>query len=120
MTACTTRLRLIVRTQDTVDVGALRRLGARGVVKPSATALQVVVGPIADQIAGEIREAMSSMPNETSAAPASRATLPSQPSAAAAPPAGVSAPTKDVLQGLLAALVGRQNVRGIEPASSRL
>ncbi|MFZ0498470.1 MAG: N-acetylglucosamine-specific PTS transporter subunit IIBC [Steroidobacteraceae bacterium] len=119
VTACTTRLRLIVRTQDTVDVGALKQLGARGVVKPSATALQVVIGPIADQIASEIREAMSSMPKESPATPASSATLPSQPSAAP-PPVGVPAPAKDVLQGLLAALGGRANVLGVEPASSRL
>jgi len=102
VTACTTRLRLIVRTQATVDVEALKRLGARGVVKPSATALQVVVGPTADQLASEIREAMTSMPQES-------------PTAMAA-----GAPTKDVLQGLIAALGGRANVRDVEPASSRL
>ena len=102
VTACTTRLRLIVRTQATVDLEALKRLGARGVVKPSATALQVVVGPTADQLAGEIREAMASMPQESAQAVDSRA------------------PGRDVLKGLIAALGGRANVRDIEPASSRL
>src|SRR6185437_5478107 len=63
--ACTTRLRLIVRTQDTVDIGTLKRLGARGVVRPSATALQVVVGPVADQLAGEIREILKVLPRES-------------------------------------------------------
>ncbi len=87
VTACTTRLRLIVRTQETVDLPALKRLGARGVVQPSATALQVVVGPIADQIAGEIREAMASMSKESPAAPAPRAPPSPQP-LEAAPPAG--------------------------------
>jgi PTS system N-acetylglucosamine-specific IIC component len=119
VTACTTRLRLTVRTQETVDVQALKRLGARGVVKPSATALQVVVGPIADQIAGEIREAMASMPKESAAVPAPRAPSSPQPLEAAPLPAA-PAPAKDVLRGLLAALGGRQNVRSIEPASSRL
>ncbi|HJY36488.1 MAG TPA: N-acetylglucosamine-specific PTS transporter subunit IIBC, partial [Steroidobacteraceae bacterium] len=37
--ACTTRLRLIVADQATVNEGALKRLGARGVVRPSAEAL---------------------------------------------------------------------------------
>jgi PTS system N-acetylglucosamine-specific IIC component len=115
--ACTTRLRLTVRTQETVDIETLKRLGARGVLKPSATALQVVVGPTADQLASEIREAMASMPKESPPAMASRA-IPLQhtvvPAAAPAPPA------KDVLQGLIAALGGRENVRNIEPASSRL
>jgi PTS system N-acetylglucosamine-specific IIC component len=120
VTACTTRLRLIVGTQATVDVAALKRLGARGVVQPSATALQVVVGPQADQLASEIREAMTSMPKErpvaaASGVPPSRRT-PSEATATAAVPA----PAKEVLQGLLAALGGRKNVRSIEPASSRL
>jgi len=120
VTACTTRLRLIVRTQETVDLQALKRLGARGVVKPSATALQVVVGPIADQIAGEMREAMASMSKESAAAPAAaRAPSSPQPLEAAAP-AVAPAPAREVLRGLLVALGGRQNVRSIEPASSRL
>jgi len=121
VSACTTRLRLIVRTQETIDVAALKRLGARGVVKPSATALQVVVGPTADQLASEIREAMASMPKESTAAPARPASSAETPSEVAVEPAAaVSAPVKEVLQGLLAALGGRANVRSIEPASSRL
>ncbi|HEY7889560.1 MAG TPA: N-acetylglucosamine-specific PTS transporter subunit IIBC [Steroidobacteraceae bacterium] len=124
VTACTTRLRLIVRTQATVDSEALKRLGVRGVVKPSATALQVVVGPIADQLASEIRETMASMPMESPTAPAAGTMIPTPPPpeapAAAAVPAPAPAPVKEVLQGLLAALGGKENVRSIEPASSRL
>jgi PTS system N-acetylglucosamine-specific IIC component len=55
--ACTTRLRLIVVDQAPVDEAALRRLGAKGFVRPSAQALQVVLGPQADQIAVEMRDA---------------------------------------------------------------
>jgi PTS system N-acetylglucosamine-specific IIC component len=58
--ACTTRLRLTVGSQAAVDVAALTRLGSRGLVRPSANALQVVVGTMADQLAGEIREAQRS------------------------------------------------------------
>jgi PTS system N-acetylglucosamine-specific IIC component len=57
--ACTTRLRLIVVDQGRVNEPALKALGARGVVKPSDKALQVVLGPIADTVAGEIRAAIS-------------------------------------------------------------
>jgi PTS system N-acetylglucosamine-specific IIC component len=118
--ACTTRLRLIVRTQETVDADALKRLGARGVVRPSATALQVVVGPTADQLAGEIREAMASMPKESPAAPR----MPAAPAPRTAdeppPAAAVRAPAQETLRDLLAALGGPTNVRSIEPASSRL
>jgi PTS system N-acetylglucosamine-specific IIC component len=56
--ACTTRLRLTVVDNAAIDEPALRRLGARGVVRPSAGTLQVVVGPIADQLAGDIRAAL--------------------------------------------------------------
>jgi PTS system N-acetylglucosamine-specific IIC component len=57
--ACTTRLRLIVQSASAIDEPKLRALGAKGLVRPSPNALQVVIGPIADQIAGEIRSAMA-------------------------------------------------------------
>ena len=60
--ACTTRLRLTVRDQAAVDEAALRRLGARGVVRPSPTALQVILGPVADQVAGELRRVLQTAP----------------------------------------------------------
>jgi PTS system N-acetylglucosamine-specific IIC component len=58
--ACTTRLRLAIVDGARVDEAALKRLGARGFVRPSPTSLQVVLGPIADQVAGEIRNALRS------------------------------------------------------------
>ncbi|HKF98043.1 MAG TPA: N-acetylglucosamine-specific PTS transporter subunit IIBC, partial [Steroidobacteraceae bacterium] len=64
--ACTTRLRLVVASQSAVNADALRRLGARGLVRPSAEALQVVVGATADQLAGEIRAALPKAPAATS------------------------------------------------------
>jgi len=57
--ACTTRLRLMVQSSSAVDEPKLRALGAKGFVRPSPNALQVVIGPVADQIAGEIRSAMA-------------------------------------------------------------
>ncbi|HEY8615957.1 N-acetylglucosamine-specific PTS transporter subunit IIBC [Phenylobacterium sp.] len=60
--ACTTRLRLTVRDQAAVDEAQLRALGAKGVVRPSAETLQVVLGPQADQVAGEIRAALAAAP----------------------------------------------------------
>jgi PTS system N-acetylglucosamine-specific IIC component len=63
--ACTTRLRLQVRDQAAVDEMALRELGARGIVRPSAETLQVVLGPQADQVAGEIRASISASPLPT-------------------------------------------------------
>jgi PTS system N-acetylglucosamine-specific IIC component len=56
--ACTTRLRLVVRDQAKADEVRLRALGAKGFVRPSAQALQVVLGPIADMVADEMRGAV--------------------------------------------------------------
>ena len=42
--ACTTRLRVVVASQTAVDDAALKRLGARGIIRPSTDTLQVVVG----------------------------------------------------------------------------
>jgi PTS system N-acetylglucosamine-specific IIC component len=57
--ACTTRLRLIVADQSKVDEAALKALGARGVIRPSEKALQIVLGPIADQVAGDMRKVVA-------------------------------------------------------------
>ena len=54
--ACTTRLRLQLRDTTAVDEPRLRTLGAKGLIRPSPTTLQVVLGPDADRIAGLIRD----------------------------------------------------------------
>jgi len=55
--ACTTRLRLVVGDQARVNEPRLRALGAVGIVRPSPEGLQVVLGPIADAVAMEMRAA---------------------------------------------------------------
>jgi PTS system N-acetylglucosamine-specific IIC component len=59
VSACTTRLRLEVRSHQAIDEAALRSLGARGVVRPAPGSVQVVLGPEADQVADAIRAALS-------------------------------------------------------------
>jgi PTS system N-acetylglucosamine-specific IIC component len=93
--ACTTRLRLVLADPEAVNEAVLRSLGARGLVRPSRTTLQVVLGPIADQVAGEIRDA------------------------AAAGPAAAKAPPVDA-EAWLAALGGRANVTAGGVCSTRL
>ena len=110
--ACATRLRLIVARQDAIDEPALKRLGAHATVKVSSNALQVVLGPIADQVAGEIRTQLRAQA-DAGAAPQSRAI--------SAATTGTAEITPEVISGLLSALGGRDNVREIEAvASSRL
>ena len=72
--ACTTRLRLVLADNRAIDEAALRALGARGLVRPSPTTLQVVLGPIADQVAGEIRDASRRPAALVQAAPAAVST----------------------------------------------
>ena len=107
--ACTTRLRLIVVDQSAVSEPTLKALGARGVVKPSDKALQVVLGPIADQVAGEIRSAMGA-PAPAKPAIAQRALIAVLPTAA----------DDDRAEALVGALGGAANVEAVGACSSRL
>jgi PTS system N-acetylglucosamine-specific IIC component len=112
--ACTTRLRLNVASQAVIDEAALRRLGARGLVRPSAHALQVVVGPTADALAEEIR-GVSLLETTKVAAPAAQVrdiapVFDNRPEAISAAEA----------QLLLASLGGRDNVRAVEAIAGRV
>ena len=68
--ACTTRLRLIVADQSAIDEPKLKALGARGVIRPSDKAVQVVLGPIADSVAMEITDAIGRGAVSPSSSPA--------------------------------------------------
>jgi len=114
--ACATRLRLSVMSDAAVDATALKRLGAAGLVRPAANTLQVVVGPVADQLAGEMRPLLRAAAAATavSGAPPARATPLAPPAAVAAGGEGVDGAA------LLAALGGRANVCAVEAAAGRL
>jgi N-acetylglucosamine PTS system EIICBA or EIICB component len=101
--ACTTRLRLVVADNTSIDEAFLKRLGARGILRSSMQGLQVVLGPIADQVAGEIRAAWRS---------------PSTP----APRNSVVADTSRPIDApaLIAALGGRGNVLDLGTFAGRL
>ena len=94
--ACTTRLRLLLVDNQAIDEPMLKRLGARGILRASTQGLQVVLGPTADQVAGEIRSALRSAP------------------------AHASGRTTHDAPALLAALGGRANVTDLETAAGRL
>jgi PTS system N-acetylglucosamine-specific IIC component len=105
--ACTTRLRLIVTGEGVVDEPRLKALGAMGVVRPSDRALQVVLGPIADQVAGEIRAAMGGA-----------VVVKPEPVASVAAP--VVAGDKAQAERLVAALGGARNIETLGSCTSRL
>jgi PTS system N-acetylglucosamine-specific IIC component len=131
--ACTTRLRLVLVDNKAVDEAALKRLGARGIIRTSATGLQVVLGPIADQVAGEIRAALRTTAAAAANAPAAqipaearvevRAAVPVAVPLAVpvvAPAAAHDAPQLIDAPGLLAAVGGRDNVVDLATAAGRL
>jgi PTS system N-acetylglucosamine-specific IIC component len=104
--ACTTRLRLVVADQDRVDEPALKALGARGLVRPGPRDLQVVVGPIADEVAREIR-------GELAVPPGTSGERPSR-------PASETGAGADLAPAVLDAVGGRGNLREAEAAANRL
>jgi N-acetylglucosamine PTS system EIICBA or EIICB component len=107
--ACTTRLRLRLVDNQAVDEAMLKRLGARGILRSAAQGLQVVLGPTADLVAGEIRAALRL------ATPVAQADLDALDTLGA--PDEFDAPDAPAL---LAALGGRSNVMALETAAGRL
>jgi PTS system N-acetylglucosamine-specific IIC component len=63
--ACMTRLRLTVADPDKIDEARLKQLGSKGMLRVGGDSVQVVLGPIADQVAGEIRNAMHGQPQQS-------------------------------------------------------
>ncbi|MGV3002438.1 N-acetylglucosamine-specific PTS transporter subunit IIBC [Vibrio sp. E150_018] len=53
--ACITRLRLTLKDRSIVDEAVLKKLGAKGVVKLGENNLQVILGPLAEIVAGEMK-----------------------------------------------------------------
>ena len=104
--ACTTRLRLIVADQTAVDDAALTALGARGIIRPSANATQVVLGPIADLVAEEIRGVIGS---------GGAAAAAINPTEAAQSDADIAA----LPAAVLAALGGDENIRSLRALHGR-
>ena len=93
--ACTTRLRLQVGDLTRIDENALKRLGVRGVLKMAEGAVQVVIGPLADQVASEIRARLRGGN-------------------------GTATPDAALLARVLAALGGRGNIADLRLRASRL
>ncbi|EGQ8299311.1 PTS transporter subunit EIIC [Vibrio parahaemolyticus] len=53
--ACITRLRLTLKDRSVADEEVLKKLGAKGVVKLGENNLQVILGPLAEIVAGEMK-----------------------------------------------------------------
>ncbi len=108
--ACTTRLRLEVADNSLLDEAALKALGARGLIKPSATTVQIVLGPTADQTAGEIRERLAEQGAKPHALAAPVVTV----------EAHVHAADPSIVAALLKALGGVKNVTAVDGRAGRV
>jgi len=106
--ACTTRLRLVVADQDRVDAPVLKALGARGLIKPSPRDLQVVLGPIADQVAREMKTVLGA------------GVAVAQAASAATTDVEITADDRSQARSMLAALGGGANIRTADPAANRV
>ena len=107
--ACTTRLRLVVNDPALIDESALTALGSRGVLRIGGGAVQVVVGPVADQLASEIRTQWRAPSAEVAASPAP-----------AAIPVLQTTPDRSMVAEVIAALGGGGNIAGLHANSTRL
>jgi len=94
------RLRLSVADNARIDEPALKSLGSRGVIRPAPGSVQVIIGPLADQVASEIQDVLRSGSHETTAAS--------------------SNPEQTLARGVLQALGGASNVREVGFCSTRL
>jgi PTS system N-acetylglucosamine-specific IIC component len=111
--ACTTRLRLVVVDQGRVQVEALKRFGAHGVIQPTATTLQVVLGPVADQVAGELKSHAGALrPGDENLPPSGAST--------AAPDPGTGGLSAERVREWIAAFGGAANVSSIDAFAGRL
>ncbi len=52
---CATRLRLVVADSSKIDEAAIKASGVAGVLKPSATTVQIIVGPTVQFVADELQ-----------------------------------------------------------------
>ncbi len=104
--ACITRLRLTLKDVDLVDEKVFKTLGASGVVRAGKNNLQVIIGPEAELIAGEMKKidpdvdlAQISMPGTASRQ---------------------KTPTTDLARKYLHLLGGQDNIAKIDACVTRL
>lgn len=105
VSACTTRLRLAIADPQRINDAALKGLSARGVLRLKRENVQVVIGPMADVVADEIKEALAT---DVPMSVASSATE-EPPVSAEAPSSAISLPS-NMLEQWHAALGGHDNL----------
>ncbi|RTL00714.1 MAG: PTS N-acetyl-D-glucosamine transporter, partial [Proteobacteria bacterium] len=109
--ACTTRLRLVVRSPDLANRAMLKVLGAKGFVVPSADSLQVILGPQAEIIAGQIRETLTRLPRDSHAI--SSSTIPSANINPVVDNSTQTVPSSVDIGAIVSALGNKENIKSV-------
>ncbi|MBX9867989.1 MAG: glucose PTS transporter subunit EIIB, partial [Burkholderiales bacterium] len=104
--ACTTRLRLVVRSSENINKPILKALGAKGFVTPAPDSVQVILGPQAEIIASKIRDTLNQLGRNLTIQSAEKAPL------AVTKVAPVSVNVSAVTE-ILSALGGKSNLKSI-------
>ena len=104
--ACTTRLRLVVRSSENINKPILKALGAKGFVTPAPDSVQVILGPQAEIIASKIRDTLNQLGRNLTIQSAEKVSLAVTKVAPAS--INVSAATE-----ILSALGGKSNLKSI-------
>lgn len=104
--ACTTRLRLVVRSSENINKPILKALGAKGFVTPAPDSVQVILGPQAEIVASKIRDTLNQLGRNITIQSAEKAPLAVTKLAPAS--VNVSAATE-----VLSALGGKSNLKSI-------
>mgnify|MGYP000384898328 CR=1 FL=1 len=104
--ACTTRLRLVVLSSESISKPTLKALGAKGVVTPALDSVQVILGPQAEIVASKIRETLNQLGHKA-------ATLSTKKSEQVVSVAKVSSVNAYDATEVLNALGGKSNLKSI-------
>ena len=108
---CATRLRLTVRDSSLVNDKQIKAAGAKGVVKPSKTAVQVIVGVEVEFVADRLKKLLAAAPKTAAAgAPAPSAPAPLEKKI------GIGAEKLEATAAqIIEALGGADNIEQVEP-----
>ncbi|OHV12865.1 N-acetylglucosamine-specific PTS transporter subunit IIBC [Kushneria phosphatilytica] len=108
--ACTTRLRLVLHDSNRIDEPTLKQLGSRGIMRLGEGHLQVVLGPIADGVADEMRQALARAGHEPDAPAVQQ---PGDPGEQAGQQADLPPLDDETRERWMTALGGQQNLRSV-------
>ena len=118
--ACVTRLRLTLKDTSMADEGVMKALGASGMVRVGEKNLQIILGPLAEIVAGEMKQVSAAEDLSAIQVPVQKVASVAQPSATSAVKTIEPAVIPQLARGFTRAVGGRKNLTRIEACVTRL